>query len=367
MNFNIPLFKIFWDEEDIKAVSKTIRRGTYWATGPEINEFEKKLSEYIGTKYAVVFNTGTSALHAILMAYNVKHGDEIITPSLSFVSTANSVLFTGAKPVFADVERKTYALDVESVKENITPKTKGIIPVHYGGIPCNDIKKIIDIAKDNNLFVLEDAAAALGAKIGNKKVGNFGDSTMFSFCQNKIITTGEGGVIVTDSKDTYNKLKLLVSHGKSKEGYECLGYNLRMPSMNASLGVSQLKKVNKLIDMRRKAAEYYNSKLKDIDGIETIKLPENSYPVYWIYPIIVKNNLRGELRDYLAQNGISSKLYYEPIHLTKLYQKKYGYKKGMLPNTEHFCDNSLSLPMFPHIKKSDIDYITDIINQKMKR
>ena len=359
----IPLFKIYWDQDDINSVNKVIKRGTYWATGPEIELFEKKLTEYIGSKYAVVFNSGTSALHAGLVAYGVSDGDEVIVPSLTFISTANSVLFKNAKPVFADVENKTYGLDVESVKEKITSKTKGIIPVHYGGMPCHDIKAIKEIAEDHDLFVLEDAAAGLGAKISGKNVGTFGDAAMFSFCQNKIITTGEGGVITTDSKEIYKKLKLLVSHGKIGEDYESLGYNFRIPTMNAALGISQMKKANKLIDMRREAGEYYNSKLKDNPNIDLIIPPKDFFSVYWIYSLIVKNNLRNKLRQHLLKNEVFSKLYYEPIHLTKFYKEKFGYKKGILPNTENFCDNALSLPMFPHLKKVEIDYITNCIQE----
>ncbi|MCK4995382.1 MAG: DegT/DnrJ/EryC1/StrS family aminotransferase [Thermoplasmatales archaeon] len=367
MKWKVPLFKSYWDEDDIESVAKVIRRGNYWATGPEITELEDKIAKFVGTKYAVVFNSGTSALHASLLAFGVSKGDEVIVPSLSFISTANSVLFMDAKPVFADIENKTYALDAEDVKEKITSKTKGIIPVHYGGIPCHDINKIVKIAKDHNLFVLEDAAAALGAKIADKKVGRFGDATMFSFCQSKIITTGEGGAIVTGSADIYKKLKLIVSHGKNKGKYECLGYNFRMPSMNASLGISQINKIDKLINKRREVAKYYNSKLKNIKNLELIKPPKDFLLVYWIYTIIVKNNLRNELRKHLLEKEIFSKLYYDPIHLTKFYKEKFGYKKGMLPNTEKFCDNSLSLPMFPHLYKKDIDYIVRSIFEKMER
>ena len=357
----IPLFEIYWDEDDIKAVNKIIRRGTYWATGPEIKELEEKLAEFSDVKYSVLFNSGTSALHMALSAFDIKNNDEVIVPALSFISTANSILFNNAKPVFADIENKTFGLSAESVKEKITSKTKGIIPMHYGGNLCYDIKEIVEIAKDNNLFVLEDAAAALGAKISNKKAGSFGDAAMFSFCQNKIITTGEGGAIVTDSKDMYIKLKKLVSHGQSKTNYDSLGYNLRMPTMNAALGLSQLAKIDKIIDMRRKVAKHYESGLKGSKNVELIKPPDNSFSVYWIYPILVKNNLRDELRDHLMKREVFSKLYYAPIHLTEFYKKIFGYKKGMLPNTESFCDNSLSLPMFPHLKKEEIHYITESI------
>ena len=247
----IPLFKIFWDEEDIRAVKGVIKKGAYWTTGPQSKEFEKMIAEYIGTKYAVVFNSGTSALHAAVLAHNIKKGDEAIVPSFTFIATANALLFAGAKPVFADIESKTFGLDPEDVKEKITGKVKAIIPVHYGGSPCL-IRELKEIAEDYNLILIEDAAESFGAKIKDKKVGTFGDSAMLSFCQNKVITTGDGGAVVTDSREIYEKLKLIRSHGRLEDtdyfsswkdvDYVTLGYNYRMSDITAALGISNLKR-----------------------------------------------------------------------------------------------------------------------------
>ena len=205
----IPLFRIYWDDEDIEAVTRVIERGSYWATGPEIKKFEEMVAEYVGRKYAVAFNSGTSALHSILLAYGIREGDEVIVPSFTFISTANAPLFVGAKPIFAEIEEETYGLDPEDVKERITKKTKVIMPIHYGGGPCGNIKELKEIAEDNKALLIEDAAESLGAKIGNEMVGSFGNAAMFSFCQNKVITTGEGGIIVTDEKEIYEKMKLI--------------------------------------------------------------------------------------------------------------------------------------------------------------
>lgn len=190
MTWKIPLFKIYWDKEDIKAVTEAIKGGMNWAVGSNVEKFEKMIAKYIGAKYCVVFNSGTSALHATLLAYGIKEDDEVIVPSFTFIATANAPLFVGAKPVFADIEEETYGLDSEDVKEKITKKTKAIIPIHYGGCPCK-IMELREVADDHNLILIEDAAESLGARIGDKKVGTFGDSTMLSFCQNKIITTGD--------------------------------------------------------------------------------------------------------------------------------------------------------------------------------
>jgi len=356
----LPLFTIYWDQDDIDAINKVIRRGTYWATGSEISEFEKNIAEYVGTEYAVVFNSGTSALHSILLALGIKQGDEVIVPSFTFISTANSVIFTGARPVLADIETDTFGLDLDDVQKKITKKTKAIVPVHYAGCPCYYTKELCKIAEENQISVVEDAAAALGAKIGNKKAGTFGDAAMFSFCQNKIITTGDGGAIVTDSEILYKKLKLIVSHGRS-EDYVALGYNFRMPTMNAALGNSQLKKIDKILNMRKRVAEAYHSQLKNIKNIKTMVPPDNFYPSYWIYTIEVKNNLKEKLKAFLAKNGIFSKLYYDPIHLTKFYKDRFGYKTGDLSITEKVCAKALSLPMSPILTREEINYVTETI------
>ena len=367
MNWRIPLFKIYWDEEDVKAVTDVIKRGTYWATGPEIKEFEKKIADYIGTKYAVAFNSGTSALHAVLLAYDIRQGDEIIVPSFTFISTANAPLFVRAKPVFAEIEDRTYGLDPEDVKEKITKKTKVIMPVHYGGSPCLYIKELKEIAEDCNLLLIEDAAESLGAKIGNEMVGSFGDVTMFSFCQNKVVTTGEGGVILTDSKEIYKKLTLICSHGRveganyftssAQVDYVTLGYNFRMPTMIAALGLSQLKKIEEIIEMRRKNAKYYTSYLSKLEGIKLPVTPKDFFHVYQMYTIQVENELRDKLKKYLGDKGIFSKVYFDPIHLTKFYREKFDFKEGDLPITEEISKKVLTLPMYPTLKKEEMDYI----------
>ena len=211
--WKLPNFKIFWDEEDVEQVQSVIRRGMFWANGPEISQFEEQIGEYIGSRYALTFTNGTAALHAILLAYGIGKGDEVIVPSFTFIATANAPLFTGAKPVFAEIERDTFGLDPTDVNEKITNKTKVILPIHYGGCPCQ-IRELREIAEDNNLLLIEDAAESFGAKVGSQMVGTFGDAAILSFCQNKIISTGEGGAIVTDSRQVYEKLKLIRSHGR---------------------------------------------------------------------------------------------------------------------------------------------------------
>jgi len=374
MSWKIPLFKTYWDETDIESVTNVIKRGSYWATGPEIKEFEEKIAEYVGTKYAITFNSGTSALHALLLAYDLKQGDEVIVPSFTFITTANAPLFVGAKPVFAEIEDRTYGLDPEDVKKRITPKTKAIIPIHYGGCPCL-IRELKEIAEDHNLLLIEDAAESLGAKINDNKVGTFGDSAMFSFCQNKVISTGEGGAITTDSKEIYEKLKLIRSHGRLETqdyfssteymDYVTLGYNFRMPTMNAALGLSQLKKIDKVIKMRRDKAEYMTKKLSRIKEITLPTAPPDYFHVYQMYTIRIDGTrqIRDRLIQYLGDKGISTKVYFEPVHLSYFYKNKFGFKGGDLPVTERIADQVLTFHTHPLLKNEEIDYISEEIDK----
>ena len=371
MSWKIPLFKMYWDEEDIKSVTDVIKRGSYWAAGPEIQKFEDKISEYIGKKYVITSNSGTSALHALLLAYDVKPGDEVVVPSFTFIATANAPLFVGAKPVFAEIEDRTYGLEPEDVKERITSKTKAIIPIHYGGCSCL-IRELKEIAEDYHLLLIEDAAESFGAKIKDKRVGTFGDSAMLSFCQNKVITTGEGGAIVTDSKEVYEKLKLIISHGRLETqdyftsteymDYVALGYNFRMPTMVAALGLSQLKKIDKIIEMRRERAEYLTEKLSKIKEITLPTSLPDYFHVYQMYVIRINENLRNDLMKYLSDKGIMTKVYFPPIHLTHFYRTKFGYKGGELPITEEVSDQVLSLPIYPTLTEKEIDHIIEKIN-----
>jgi perosamine synthetase len=362
---------VYWDDDDVKNVTDVIKSGSNWANGPEISKFEEELCEYIGTKYAITFNSGTSALHSLLLAYDIKQGDEIIVPSFTFISTANTPLFLNAKPVFADIEEKTLGLDPEDVKEKITSKTKAIIPIHYGGCPCL-IEELKEIAEDYRIPLFEDAAESFGAKVKDKNVGTFGEASMMSFCQNKVITTGEGGAILTDSKELYNQLKLIRSHGRletqdyfvSSEtmDYVTLGYNFRMSTITAALGLSQVKKVDQIIEMRRSKAAYMSKKLSKIEGVHVPKIPENYYHVHQLYSIKVSENIRDNLIKYLSEKEISSKIYFSPVHLTNFYRNNFGYKKGHLPVTEKISKQILSLPIYPTLEETEIDYIAKEIN-----
>jgi perosamine synthetase len=372
--WRIPLYKVYWDENDVEAVTKIIKRGTYWTAGPEIEEFERVVANYVGVKYGVSFNSGTSALHAALLAYDIKQDDEVIVPSFTFIATANAPLFVGAKPVFADIEDSTLGLDPNDVERKITKKTKAIMPIHYGGLPCR-IKELRKIAEEYNLLLIEDAAESIGASVNGWKVGSFGNAAMFSFCGNKVITTGEGGIIVTNSGEIYERLKLIRSHGRLESepyfmstktlDYIMLGYNWRISSITAALGLAQMKKLDRVIERRRKNAEYITSKLSKIDEVKVPQPPEGYFHVYQMYTIRVKGGrgVRDALKDHLAKKGIMSKVYFEPVHLTHFYREKFGFKGGELPITERLSSEVLTLPLYPTMSIEEMEYIIENIKE----
>ncbi len=370
-----PLFDIFWDDNDIQKVTDVIRRGTFWATGPEIRQFEEKLENYFKMQHVITFNSGTSALHAVLLAYGITTG-EVIVPSFSFISTANCVILAGATPVFADIEKKTLGLELNDVEKKITENTKAIIPMHYGGNICKNIEKLKKIADKYNLILIEDNAESFGAKINNKYVGTIGHASMLSFCQNKIITTGEGGAICTNDEKIHEKLLLIRSHGRVEHpgtnyfssiddmDYIQIGYNYRMPTICAALGISQLEKIDRIINLRRKIGKFYNDNLSNISEIEIIPELEGNINVYQLYSIILKNSKKREnLQKFLLKNGIYTKIYFNPIHLKSFYKTKYQYKEGILPTTEEISKKILALPISLRFNEKDQNYIIDKIKK----
>lgn len=367
--WKIPLFKIYWDNSEIEFVSNAIKKGMFWAIGPNNELFEEKIAKYIGSKYVLTFNSGTSALHAAMIAHGIAEGDEVIVPSFTFIATANTPLFVGAKPVFADIEENTFGLDPDDVAEKITKKTKAIIPVHYGGSPCM-IRELREIAQDNNLLLIEDAAEAFGASVRGQKVGTFGDTSMFSFCSNKIITTGEGGALVTESKEIYEKLKLLRSHGRletcnyfsSSENmdYVSLGYNFRMSNITAALGVAQIEKVDDIINKRKEIARYISRTLSDIDEIIIPEEPDDYFHVFQMYTIRIKNGNRDDLAKFLGESSIMTKVYFTPVHMSQFYKNVLRYE-CRLPITEDLSEHVLTLPMHPLLTKDEMDFITSKI------
>ena len=369
--WKIPLYKIYTDDEDVNLITKIIRRGSDWAIGPEIEEFENAISNYVGVDYSAVLNSGTSSLHATLLAYSLDDGDEIIVPSFSFVSTANAVLFVNAIPTFVDIEEETLGLNPKLIEERITSSTKAIIPMDYGGMSCQ-ISEIRDIAQNNNLLLIEDGAESLGSSVRGKKVGSISDATIFSFCGNKVLTTGEGGAVVTNSKEIIEKIKLIRSHGRldqknyfnnpSSSQYLDLGYNWRMSSITAALGLTQLSKLEKIIKMRQENAEYLSSRLSKLPKVK-VPIPPTGYEhIYQMYTIrLPDKSTRDSLHDFLTERRIFSKVYFTPIHRTSFYKQKFGIEKNLLPITEKISQQVLTLPLYPNMTAEEKNLLIETI------
>jgi len=356
----IPIAKPSISEEEIEAVKSVMLSGNI-AHSKKVDEFESQFAEYIGTKYAIATSNGTTALHIALLANGIGKGSEVITTSFTFVATANSVLFTGAKPVFVDIDCDSFNIDPSLIEDKVTNKTKAIMPVHLYG-QAAEIKAIKDICEDNNLILIEDAAQAHGAKYDGKKVGSFGTGC-FSFYPTKNMTTSEGGMITTNDKLVYEKAKKLRNHGQEKRYYyDALGFNFRMTDICAAIGLCQLKKLDKFNDLRRKNAEFLTKKLSKLNYLKCPKTYPNKEHVFHQYTLRIKDGRREELIKVLEQAGIGYGIYYPlPLHKQPLYIEL-GYK-DKLPKTEKVAEEVISIPVHPLLKKEDLEYIVSVFEE----
>jgi dTDP-4-amino-4,6-dideoxygalactose transaminase len=345
--------------DEIKAVVEVLKSGML-AQGQKVKEFEEKVAEYVGVKYAIATSSGTTALHTALLAAGIKPGHEVITAPFTFIATANSILYCGAKPVFVDVDEKTFNIDPEKIEEKITEKTKAILPVHLYGQPA-DMEKILKICESHNLLLIEDAAQALGAEFKGKKVGSFGDCAIFSFYPTKNITTGEGGMVVTNNENIAEKCRKIRNHGEYRRYFvDLVGYNYRMTEIAAAIGLAQFKKLEKFNNKRIRNAKFLTRHLKDIDEVEVPFVDKRVKHVFHQYTI--KTSRRDELREFLEKKGIQSVVYYPlPIHKQKIYQDL-GYKNS-LPVAEELSKKVLSLPIHPNLKKEDLKLIVESIRE----
>lgn len=370
--------KQYIDEEDINAIVEVLT-SDFLTTGPKIQEFEEEFAEYVGAKYAVAVSNGTAALHIACLAAGIGEGDEVITSPITFAASANCVLYCGGKPVFADIDSKTYNLSVEDIRKKITDKTKAIIPVHYTGQAC-DMDAIMKIAREHNLIVIEDAAHALGTEYNGRKIGSIGDMTTFSFHPVKHITTGEGGMVTTDSKELYEKLKLFRTHGITRDAgfmesenpdpwyYEQLelGYNYRITDFQCALGISQLKKLDGFIERRREIVDIYNKEFENLKGLITpFQLPEtsSSYHLYVIQLELEKLNMsRREVFEALRDRGVGVNVHYIPVYYFPYY-KNLGYEKGICPNAERIYERIITLPLYPGLSDEDVEYVVKNVKE----
>lgn len=368
---DLPLFDLNFDEKEIEAASQTIRDG-WISMGPKCLEFEKRFATMIGSKYACAVTNCTAALHLACVVAGLGENDEVICPSLTFVATVNCIRYVGATPVFADIKSSdNLCIDPEDIRSLITPRTKAIIPMHYAGFSC-DMDSIMQIAKDHNLFVIEDACHGPLSVYHGKKLGSIGNVGCFSFFSNKNISTGEGGMIVTDSEEIYDKLKLLRSHGMTTMSYQRaqghatsydvveLGYNYRLDDIRASIGISQLDKLRADIEKRAQIRGWYIDELSDNDNVIIPFWDNEEFSSNYIFPIVLKDSdyqKRDRIREYLKNEGIQTSVHYPAVHRFSCYRK---YSR-CLPNTEYIADNEITLPMYAGLQKQHIKMVCDKI------
>lgn len=390
----IPYGRQSVDDADIEAVVKVLK-SDYLTTGPAVAAFEKKVADYVGAKYAVAVSNGTAALHVACLAAGIGEGDEVITTPITFAASANSVLYCGGTPVFADIDPDTYNISPEELEKKITSRTKAIIPVHYTGQPC-DMDAILEIAHKHNLLVVEDGAHALGAVYKGKKIGSIADMTCFSFHPVKPVTTGEGGMIVTDNEELYRRLVLYRSHGITRDKdmmqqYEEqlqqssdpalqeaadmlrgdvidpggwyyqqleLGYNYRITDISCALGASQMDKLDRFLERRRQIAKKYDEAFADIPQIKTPWQQEGCQSGWHLYMIQTMERSRREVFDGLRQAGIGVNVHYIPVYRHPYYQRN-GYAGVHCLNAEAFYERAISLPIFPGLTGQQQDYVIE--------
>ena len=370
----IPYGRQWIDEKDIQTVGDVLR-SDWLTTGPKVAAFEQAFADYVGAKYAVAVSSGTAALHTAMFAVGIGPGDEVIVPPITFVATANAVVFQGGTPIFADVQEDTLLVNPRMVAEKITERTKAVIGVDYGGQPC-DWDSLRQLADDHNIFLVADACHALGAQYKGRKVGTLADMTVFSFHPVKHITTGEGGMITTDDPALAARMRRFRNHGidadhtrREEQGtwyYEMkdLGYNYRITDFQCALGLSQLKKLPMFLERRRHIARTYDQKFASFKGIKRLSVAPDVTHSYHLYVIRVED--RDRLFSVLREQGIGVNVHYVPIHLQPYYQKKFGTEKGLCPVAEYAYQKILTLPIFPGMKDVDIEKVVDELTLQME-
>ena len=374
---SIPFFKPSLGDEEIDSVAETLRSG-WLTTGPKVKEFERLFTESVSAQHAVAVSSCTAALHLALEAIGVGPGDEVLIPSLTFASTGEVVMHLGATPVLVDCG-SDFLIDVSEVEQKITPRTKAIIPVHYGGHPC-DMERILAIAKDYGLRVIEDAAHAIPARYGDCPIGSIGDITCFSFYANKTITTGEGGMVTTNDDELAERVRLMSLHGISKDAWKRFsaegswyyeitapGYKYNMTDMAASLGIHQLAKAHQLWEQRSQVAARYDELFADTPEVMTPTTELNVQNAWHLYVIrLAVEDLSISRNDFIVklnEAGIGTSVHYTPLHLHPLYREKFGYQPVDLPRATDLFDRIISIPIHPQLTEEDVDYVAGTVNR----
>jgi perosamine synthetase len=369
----IPLSSPDITDEDRAAVLDVLSSSTL-SLGPRLPAFEEAVARTTNSRYAIAVNSGTSGLHLCVKAAGISEGDEVITSPFSFVASANCVLFERAKPVFVDIDPLTYNIDPSRIDQAITPRTKAILPVHVFGRPCA-MSEILHIARKHGLTVIEDACEAIGAEYRSVPVGKLGQSGVFAFYPNKQLTTGEGGIIVTDDERVAKLCRSLRNQGRSDtEGWlehDEVGYNYRLSDINCALGLSQVSRLGEVVQARRRVAELYNRALEAIPEVTPPPIDEPRSRISWfVYVVRLADEFSRQQRDQvivdLRTRGIGCRNYFPPIHLQPVYQRLFGYQTGSFPVTEHVSDRTLALPFFNRLSEEQIEFICKALREAVQ-
>lgn len=340
--------------------------------GPKLTEFEENFAAYVGCAHGVGVNSGTSGLHLTMIAAGIGEGDEVITPSFSFVASANCVLYERGIPVFVDIDPMTNNMDPRAVEAAITPRTKAIVVVHAFGQPA-EMDPILELARAHDLYVIEDACEAIGAEYKSRRTGTLSDAAVFAFYPNKQMTTGEGGMIVTDNNEWAKQLYSLRNQGRDMFdawlNHTRLGYNYRLDEMSAALGIAQLQRIDELISKRAQVASWYNERLATLPNLSIPHIIANTTRMSWfVYVIRCGDQInRRQLMAFLSENGVPSRPYFTPIHLQPFYQSQFGWKRGDLPHTEKAGDTYLALPFSSVMSESQVDYVCQQLHNGVER
>jgi len=370
----VPPVKPYFPKEDIEQVKNDVEKilqSGMLTLHTYTKEFENQFAKLCGVKHAIAVNSGTSALEIILRAMKLKPQDEVLVPTNTFSATATAVIFAGAKPKLTDINPKNLCIDIENVQKNITPKTRGVIPVHIGGLICPEIKEIRELCQDKKLFLIEDAAHAQGSTINKKPAGALGDAGCFSFYPTKVMTTGEGGMITTNSDEIAEKARILRDQGKENFNSNIiieLGYNWRLPEISAAIGLTQLKRLPEIIEKRNRIAKYYDKGMEKISGIYPLKTPPNIRSNYYKYVAFLEKGIdREKLKEKLKDKGVrcSGEVYWPPLHLQPIYKQLLGTKEGDFPQAEVACKKMICLPLYAQMTAEDAQYVIEKLKETL--
>ena len=362
-SMQVPLSQPSINDDDIEAVLSVLRTPTL-SIGPKVTAFEQAVADFVGTAHGVAVNSGTSGLHLCLDAIGVGEGDEVITSPFSFVASANCIMYGGAKPVFADIDPDTLALDPAKVEAAVTDRTKAMIPVDVFGQPC-PIEDLHAVAQRHNLRIVQDSCEAIGAERNGEKVGTpkYADAAVFAFYPNKQMTTGEGGMIVTSDDDMARVMQSLRNQGRDDAGtwmnHVRLGYNYRLDEMSAALGLSQISRIDQILDGRDRVASMYTERLSDVPGVKVPYIdPATTRMSWFVYVIQVEEGIdRNAVMERLDANGVPSRPYFVPIHLQPLYRDRFGFNEGDFPVTERIAKTTLAIPFYTDMPVDQVDYV----------